>query len=70
MASLTSSGEKAKKENLRYDLLVSAPQDKSLLKAFDKALTILESSEAPKKIITEDSYRAYAEKALEQSEHP
>ena len=60
--------EKAKQENLRYDLLVSTPQKKSLFKAFDKAIRILDSSTAPKKIITEDSYRAYVEKALEPSE--
>ena len=61
-------GQKAKEENLRYDLLVSTPQKKSLFKAFNNALKILDSSEAPKKIITEDSYQAYVEKALEQSE--
>ncbi len=62
-------GEKAEKENLRYDLLVSTPQKKNLLKAFDNALKILDSSEAPKKIITEDSHQAYVERALAQSEH-
>ena len=58
--------EKAEQENLRYDLLVSTPQKKGLFKAFDKAIKILDSSTAPKKIITEDSYQAYVEKALKQ----
>ena len=62
-------GEKAAQENLRYDLFVSTPQKKNLFKAFDNALKILDSSTAPKKIITEDSYHDYVEKALEQSEH-
>ncbi len=57
--------EKAEQENLRYDLLVSKPQDKNLFRAFDKALNILESSEAPKKIITEDQYSSYVENAVE-----
>ena len=62
-------GEKAERENLRYDLLVSTPQKRNLFKAFDNALKILDSSTAPKKIITKDSYHDYVEKALEQSEH-
>ena len=58
-------GEKAERENLRYDLLVSKPQKKSLFKAFDNALNILDSASAPKKIITEDSYQVYAKSAIE-----
>ena len=57
---------KAERENLQYDLLVSRPQGKKLYGAYDKAVEILASSSAPKRIITEKEFDAYSEKIAEE----
>lgn len=54
----------AKKEHCRFDLLIARPQTKSLFKAYDKALEILKEAKAPKKIVTEDTLKAYSEETI------
>ena len=57
---------KAEQDNLRYDLLVSHPQERKLYDAYDKALQILASSKAPKRIITEKEYDSYADNLVQE----
>lgn len=60
-------GDKARKDNIRYDLLVSRPTNRKLFKAYDKALRNLDNAEAPKRIITEEKYYQYADDTVKQS---
>jgi hypothetical protein len=55
----------ARQENLRFDFIVSTPQNKELFSAYENALGLLELSKAPKKIITERQIKQYSEEAIE-----
>ncbi|HEX8547298.1 MAG TPA: DUF3037 domain-containing protein [Cytophagaceae bacterium] len=59
-------GDKAVDENYRFDLLISAPQDKGLFDAYEKALSILKESKAPKKIIEENGIKDYSRYAFQE----
>lgn len=54
--------ETAQKENLRFDLILSRPDDKNLFKTYDNVLTLLEENKAPKKIIEVDEVDRYIDK--------
>lgn len=55
----------AKNNNYRFDFIVSKPQDKHLYKSYDNALGLLELSNAPKRIITENNLNSYSEETIE-----
>lgn len=50
---------KADEENLRFDLIVSRPEERSLFKTYDNVLKLLEENEAPKEIIEEEKLQEY-----------
>lgn len=54
----------SKKNNLRFDFLVSKPQNKDLVESYETALNILELSDAPKRIITEADIQNYSDEAI------
>lgn len=58
---LTKLKEYAVSHNVRYDLLVTRPQNEELLGKYETALKIVNSADAPKRIITEDQLEAYSE---------
>lgn len=53
---------KARKDNLKFDLIVSRPEDQSLFKTYDNVLKILEDNQAPKEIFELDKIGAYINK--------
>jgi hypothetical protein len=59
-------GDYAKENNYRFDFIVAKPQNKTLYKAYDNALGLLELSKAPKRIITENLLKEYSEEAIEE----
>jgi hypothetical protein len=52
---------KAFEENLRFDLIVSQPTDRSLFKTYDNVLKILDQNKAPKEVIEVDEVNRYLE---------
>lgn len=54
--------ETAEKDKLRFDLIVSRPDDKNLFKTYDNVLTLLEKNKAPKKIVEVNEVGRYIEK--------
>ena len=58
--------DEAEANNYRFDLLVAKPQNKTLFKAYDKALNKLEKIPSPKKIIEEEGFDDYIDKAISQ----
>ena len=59
-------GKLAEERNYRFDLLVSKPQNRHLLGAYQKALDILRSSSAPKEIVEEREFEQYSEKTAQE----
>lgn len=53
--------EKAEQDNLRFDLIVSRPEDPGLFKTYDNVLKILEDNKAPKVIYELDNLHAYVD---------
>lgn len=53
---------KAEEENLRFDLIVSRPEERSLFKTYDNVLKLLEENEAPKEIVEEEKIKNYIDK--------
>jgi hypothetical protein len=51
--------EKARKDNLKFDLIVSRPEDHSLFKTYENVLKILGDNEAPKEIIELENVNSY-----------
>lgn len=58
---LTKLNDYAISHNARYDLLVSRPQNLDLRKRYEKAIEIINSADAPKRIVTEDELKDYSE---------
>lgn len=54
----------AKANNLRFDFLVSKPQNNDLIGSYESALNILELASAPKRIITESNLQNYSEETV------
>lgn len=56
----------AKEKNLRFDFLVSKPQNNDLIGSYESALGILAISNAPKRIITENNLQDYSEETIKE----
>jgi len=56
--------ETAKKNNFRFDFIVAEPQVRSLYKNYDRAIEILEQSNAPKRIITPSDFKKYSDETI------
>lgn len=56
----------AQNNNCRFDLLVSSPQTKRLFKTYETVLQMLENSDAPKKIVLQDSWEKYSKETVEE----
>lgn len=67
-AKLNYLSDEASSKNIRFDLIVAAPQQEDLRKAYDSALHILNDIKAPKEIITEDQLEKYALRTLSELE--
>lgn len=61
---LTFLNEYAKENNLRFDFIVSKPQNPDLISSYQNALNILDMSKAPKRIITEVDLENYSEETV------
>lgn len=57
--------EKAEKDNLKFDLIISRPRDQKLFKTYDNALKILEDNRAPKEIHELDHITTYIHRLAE-----
>ena len=53
---------KAREDNLKFDLIVSRPEDRSLFKTYENVLKILEDNDAPKEIFELDKVGAYIDR--------
>jgi hypothetical protein len=53
---------KAREENLKFDLIVSRPEDRNLFNTYENVLKILEDNKAPKEIIELDNVNTYINK--------
>lgn len=51
--------EKAEQDNLKFDLIISRPQDRKLFKTYENVLKILEDNQAPKEIYELDNINTY-----------
>lgn len=65
LGNLTLLADYAKDNNLRFDFLVSKPQNPDLISSYENALNILDLSKAPKKIITEADLETYSEETVD-----
>jgi hypothetical protein len=63
-AKLNYLSEEARLKNIRFDLLVAAPQVASLQNAYENALHVLNDIKAPKEIITRDQLEEYADRTV------
>lgn len=61
---LTKLKEYALSHNARFDLLVTKPQNEDLLPKYETAINIIESADAPKRIITEEKLQEYSEETV------
>lgn len=52
-------GEKAAKESIRFDLLISKPTNTDLIEAYNGAVDIIQQSKAPVSIISESDFDRY-----------
>lgn len=58
-------GEYAKANNISFHILTSKPSDKSLFKAYDNALKVIEKANAPKEIYEDKQIDEYANYIIE-----
>ena len=63
-AKLNYLSEEARLKNIRFDLLVAAPQVPGLQNAYENALHVLNDIKAPKEIITQDQLEKYADRTI------
>lgn len=56
----------ATENSYRFDFIVAKPQSRDLYKAYDNALGLLESSDTPKRIVTEKELKDYSEETIEE----
>ena len=63
-AKLNYLSEKASAKNIRFDLLVAAPQTPDFQQAYNRALQVLNDIKAPKEIITQDQLEKYADRTV------
>ncbi|RFM30834.1 DUF3037 domain-containing protein [Chitinophaga silvisoli] len=57
-------GDYAKQHNYRFDFIVSKPQERSLFRAYENAIGLIENSDAPKRIIQEEDIAIYSNETL------
>lgn len=53
--------EQAQNHNLKFDLLITKPEDKSLIKNYVKAIDFIQDSGAPIDVIEEEKFKGYVE---------
>jgi|SRR5690625_3808245 len=57
--------EKAEQDNLKFDLIISRPQDRKLFKTYENVLKILEDNRAPKEIHELDHINRYIHRLVD-----
>jgi hypothetical protein len=67
-AKLNYLSEEARSKNIRFDLIVAAPQSAEFKQVYESALQILHDIKAPKEIISEDQLEKYANRTVSELE--
>lgn len=61
---LTKLNDYAELNKIRYDLLIAEPQEKSLLKEYENAISIINSAKSPKRLVMESELKSYSEETI------